>query len=103
MRRRSEQRRKRKGGSRRSIGKGTEELEGKLEGGGKVEDELEEKEKKEDGRKKNISVKDTSSVGKISRIQPCKWDGRTTNPAIAHFKGLVDFIPYYERCLIANM
>ena len=25
------------------------------------------------------------------------------NPAIAHFKGLVDFMPYCERCLIANI
>ena len=24
------------------------------------------------------------------------------NPAIAHFKGPVDFMPYCERCLIAN-
>ena len=25
------------------------------------------------------------------------------NPAIAHFKGLVELMPYCERCLIANM
>ena len=25
------------------------------------------------------------------------------NPAVAHFKGLVDFMPYCERCLIANI
>ncbi len=25
------------------------------------------------------------------------------NPAIAHFKGPADFIPYCERCLIANI
>ena len=25
------------------------------------------------------------------------------NPAIAHFKGPVDFMPYCERCLIANI
>ena len=29
--------------------------------------------------------------------------GIQRNPAIAHFKGLVDFMPYCERCLIANI